>query len=200
MIGLYQKMLPYFTQDEVKRFQFICASMNLPLNVALCSPKLDKLWQPFLDRLNRMDPSISNKEPYTDSFNGWRYASFEMGFRAICDTQCNAIAIIKAEHVDLANTYLNAIDFTGLSLLQQLEKQHEALEKVRLELSKIETESNKKEIQTADDTRDPLSGAAPALTFAFEASKGSDKLTSKEVPRVVEDKLTSTLVKLSINN
>ncbi len=168
MLNAYNLMFPYFTQEEVKRFQNICNSMNLPLNIALCSPKLDALWQPFLNRLNRMDSSIS-KTIYEGRFKPWRYASFEEGYMTLSEKQSKAIAFIQENHPDLAAKYLNSMDFTGLSLLQQLEKQHTALEDVRIELLQRGIKFDINSIQSAADAN--LSTPAPAVTFAYQLSK-----------------------------
>lgn len=131
-------MYPYFTKEEVARFREISRLQSLTLNQTLCSTKLDALWQPFLDRLHKMDPSISNKIPYPGKMRPWRYPQFEAGFERLSKKYAQEIENIQKEYPELAQRYLQSLEFSGLSLLQQLEKQHEALEKVKEEIAKAQ--------------------------------------------------------------
>lgn len=135
MLTAYNLMYPYFTQEEVVRFRQISRLQSYSLNQTLCSTRLDALWQPFLDRLHKMDPSISNKIPYPGKIKPWRYPQFIDGYENLSKKYAQEIESIEKEHPDLAKKYLHSLTYTGLSLLQQLEKQHQAIAIIKEEIA-----------------------------------------------------------------
>lgn len=159
MLSAFNLVYPYFTQEEVARFKLIWRSQNLPLHAAWNSAKLDALWHPFLNRLHSMDASVSMNPPCYNPSKPWRYERFVLGYDLIKEKQAKEIAALRANYPDLAKEHIDAIHYAGLSLLQQLESQHKALQKAKMAIPKQEN-------QTVS-----LSPLVHAFMPAFEASK-----------------------------
>ncbi|MBS0287669.1 MAG: hypothetical protein JSR17_10255 [Proteobacteria bacterium] len=194
MLSAYNLMFPYFTQEEVARFRQICSLQNVSLNRALCSTKIDVLWEPFLNRLHKLDPYVSIKPPYNGRQGPWRYERFVLGYEKISSKQAHEIAYFKEQHPHLAQEFLDTIDITGLSLLQQLEKTHVALEKVKMALSKAQAQAPGAGAALPETEVKSLLFQMPLITQRPEESKD---FTLPE-PLKIDEELLSELEKLKL--
>lgn len=143
MLNAFKLFYPYFNHEEVTRFRQICNYHGLSPNRSLCSSKFDALWQPFLNRLNRMDPSISNQIPYDGKIRPWRYPQFIEGFEKLDKKYSDEVKLIEINHPELVSKHLDPRDFRNLSLLEQLELKHARLQIIRNEINKnLNNETN----------------------------------------------------------